>query len=782
VQAATGRLTAILLAAILTQCALAAAHAPDPNADPIDVAQVTTALDNLDEWIGSGPNGDKWRKFLASSALRRQIDQGNQADPAVVARVLQQYRADENGLDKRRFVAASQAIESWLAALKQQYADDLAKLAWASRGDYVPIDQAERLAPARAQLRRAAAKLERKFRRNSQLAKDWKSDLKWELLQPHFSDQVELDDQSLADLTAVLRRFRLHHEGLQGQTLTQAAAALEHYRQLVGWYQLVDEVAQRSRRKRSLAALERAVYQLQMKDLEKYLTRHREAPTAESTRQIGRLLGLIEHLGQSPELVAAVRSQLARPNVFAGATESLLNRLAARPVHETQPVRDFILGASVRGSAVTNGTVSLRTLPADDHMELEITVAGNIRSKTVSFKKPVCISSRGLTSYRATKKVLISNDDFTALPACTAARTKTRTCSVKKTGGNFGRQFIERIARKKVAKSKSQAERIAARRASKKVSAKIDDQIDAALEGARGKYDSMVRPALERAGLFPEHMLFSSEADSVGFEVTLASHHQISTRQQPPLATNNDLTVQIHETSINNLVPSILAGIVLRQENEAQPPTVEGDIPAWIKKLSQQHRTKHEGFLAAPPTNITEAPPTNITEEKPDDKQPNDKAPFKPWSLRLNDQHPVSVSFDNQKLVVRVRIAELKTIEEGEESIRNDWDFLITYAVAQEGNEVILRREGKIEALPTGFDPQWFGDARWQEKLSGKEVSIRRVLEQNLNRRAEAGEGFPREVRIPAIKFKLHDGTQQTLDLAQLDCDSGWLTIGYRWE
>ena len=133
------------------------------------------------------------------------------------------------------------------------------------------------------------------------------------------------------------------------------------------------------------------------------------------------------------------------------------------------------------------------------------------------------------------------------------------------------------------------------------------------------------------------------------------------------------------------------------------------------------------------------------------------------------------MSFDDQKLTLRMRLAELQASEVKEDEPLKNWDFIVTYRVIQQGNEVLLKREGDIEALPTGFDP------RWDDKLTGEQVGFRSNLAKNLNKRAAAGEGFPEEIAIPAIKLPPTEGGRElTLHLAQLDCDNGWLTIGYR--
>ena len=733
-----------------------------------DVVRLEVAMDDLDAWVGEGKNGDKWRKYLRSAALRKAMKEGEEADPAVVARALQQYRTGAKGLEKRRFVMVRGALQSWLKDLRNQHAGNLSKSVWAARGDHVPLTD-ERFAPVRSELREAARRLENRLGVGSQYMENWKTYLKWPLLEPHFEEGVKISGKSLKELDEVLKRLRANKPGLEHPVFTRTAAALEKYRELAFWNALGKR---RDTRKR---------YDTFLKELEKQLVRDSEKPSVESTRQIGKIVGLMEDLGHSPHLVERVRSEFGRPNLWVGVSTRVLNRMGQRPVSETQPVRDFILGARVRGTADSSGMLSLRTLPAEDHIAIQLQLAGNIQSRTASFKKPVRVGSLGSTDFLATKELSISDARFVVMPSAASARTKTRICSIRKTGGRFGRRLVERIARKKVAESKSQAEWIGARHAEQKIATKFDGQVVEALYEARQKYDEKFRPPLMRIGMFPEHLRMSSTSESVRIETTLASAQQITTSQLPPgTDASNDLNFQVHETALNNFFPHFLGGVKLGQKKESEAPKLEGDIPGWMKKLTGNAAVKKQ-FVAPvkePEIALTLAEPKNMKKEKDEEKKEK-KSDFKPWSFEFNREHPVSVSFENQKIVLRIRIAKLTTLEDGEESVRRNWDILVTYRVIQDGSGVLLRREGEVEALPTGFDPHWFGDKRWKDKLSSKQVGVRKNLEKNLNKRAADGQGFPKEIPIPAIELPMSGGVKRTLVLRQLDCAAGWLTLGY---
>jgi len=756
-QAFAVRLTVFFL---LIGAYFALVSSPAAAAAPDQVAQLTTALDQLDQWVGEETNGEKWRKYLASRTLRAQIEKGQAADPAIVSRVLEQYRSDATGLDQKLFVDVAREIESWRDALVAQFSGDLPKLAWASRGDYRPASQAERLAPSLAELRQTAQALEQSLGTNTPFAENWKRYLRWDRLEPHLIGEVAVSKQVLSDLTAVLRRFRSNANGLERPEFTSTAEAIEHYRGMLQWYQRVKEIAQRSRRKYSAQDLERRVYMMQLLELEKQLTRHLESPSIETSRKIGQLMGLVQQLDQSPQLVKAMRSHFTQPNFFTEIAESAINRLAERPVNDTQAVRDCILGARILGTANSTGFMTLRTLPAHDHIALELQLSGTIHSNTVGHKKPVQITSRSNTNFSATKSLQISDDHFVAQPATASASTNSRTLSIKKTGGRFGRRLIEKIAWKKVGESKRQSERIASQRAEQKVTKKFDDQVAEVIYEARDKYDHQGRPPLVRFGVFPDYLQMASTDHSINIESMLASYEQVSASTMPISMATHDLSLKIHESVANNLLPSILAGVGIQQETESEPPKLLGDFPPWLKELADKHASK-------------------VTEEKPADDNSEDDAAeseFKPFSVTLNRKHPISLSFDDQQVSLRIRIAELKTLENGEEKIRENWDFLITFQIIQSDNGIVLRRVGDIEAFPTGFDT----NPLWGDKLSGEQAATRGVLAKVLKKRADGENGLPEEIEIPPFQFTTADGVEYLLELQHLDCDNGWLTLGYR--
>jgi len=620
-------------------------------------------------------------------------------------------------------------------------------------GNHKPITD-ERLAPHRQEFVTSARALEKALRRDAKLEREWKRYLKWELLEPQLADDAKVDRASLENLVHVLRRFRSNHAGLELPVFTRTAAAIDKYRDIAFWH--------------ALAARRDTVpiFASFAKGLDEQLRRHAEEPTMETTRQIGTTLGTIEFLGEAPEMAKVVRASYSQPNILTDVTTDALNELSG-PVCQIRPVRDCILGATIRGTAITNGHVTFQPLESPEKIQLDMFLTGVIHSRTVGFKKPVQVRATGTTDYWASKRLLISDDQFTTAGLTVDAQTRTRIHSVQKTGGRLGKRIIEKIAWKKVRESKSQSERIASRHAERKVGEGFDDQVVTALTNGRVTYNEKLRYPLKRIALLTDPIVLASDREGIHSRLKLASHRQIATDSKPPqrLAAN-DVTVQIHETAVNNFLPTLLGGASLRQDSADQPPRLEGDVPTWLRELSTK-TPKEAAEDDQPPHMEVVIVPTPAP--GPAEKQQE----FRPWRFKLNTEAPASVSFRDQKLVIRMRLAELQGNIDDEKLLEN-WDFLVTYRLIQDGNEVVLEREGDIEVFPTGFDP------RWDERLTGEQVGIRNNIAKNLNKRAAAGQGFPKEIPLPAVRLPQQGDDKLTLVLTQLDCDKGWLTVGYR--
>ncbi|WP_145057801.1 hypothetical protein [Adhaeretor mobilis] len=727
--------------------------APSAEATSAAAMRVETKLDELEEWIAGGEENSKkllhWQGYLKLDDLREELD-AEEPDPAVVMRILRQFRTEAKGLHMGPFRAVHNALNVWSQQLKTPKGSDLADYARAARGDHTPITQDE-LISERAKLRSSVQALEQSLN-VTPYAGTWKEFLQWELLEPQLSDESKVTRESLTDLEIVLRRFRMNKPGLEIDAFRNVADRLEAFIPTVTWATTA-KVRDAS-----------AAYDGLLKSLEEQLDRHGRQPTGETQWKVSRVYELAKQLGDSPQLVSAMHSRLSQPNLFVRVSEGMINRTAQRPVTNQQPVVDCILGTSIRGTACTQGRVTFHTQPADDQIVIQTLFTGQTASNTIGYNKPVNIYSTGTTSFNSLKQLVFTDDAFYVGAASAKAVTRTRINRISKTGGQFGRKLVEKIAWKKAGESKGQAERIAASHAETKVATGFDEQVFPAMVNGRKRYLEKVITPLMRRALKPEYLRMHSTSHGIGIDTLIARSTQLGASvPAPPLMPGHDLSFQVHESAVNNYLPLALAGVTISQDETDLAPKVTGDAPPWLNRISEVRKSAKDVTDEV----VDTLEPVLADPNADSDPQEGDEGEhaFQPWSITLNNDFPASASFGDGNLAIRMRASLLAS---GEREFKN-WDFIVTYKFVKNDNGILLRRVGKIEVLPTGFDPEW------DKKMSTTKSGFRNTLAKNMNDRADRGESFPKEIPIPPITIP----DLGTLTLRQIDSEAGWLTLGW---
>ncbi|MCA9258809.1 MAG: hypothetical protein KDA61_06400, partial [Planctomycetales bacterium] len=268
-------------------CAALATPGTTDAAEAMVDQQLADACADLDAWLGGGDNGDQWRDFLRWDKLQAIVASAEEGEAAQVAEVLRRFESDAPGLEKRRFRRVRELLQRRLSRLKTERSEDLPALARASRKDYRPVTQ-QRLEDLQRRLRESAADLMRTLGEGSSLAAGWRSYLKWQSLEPHLSLDADPTSASLVELDEVIRQFRTNAPGLEHPAFQQTVDALVAYRETTPW-----ALAQRIRDPGPS-------YERNLETLAVQLERHRENPTSETAWKVGRVVGLVQLLGDSP--------------------------------------------------------------------------------------------------------------------------------------------------------------------------------------------------------------------------------------------------------------------------------------------------------------------------------------------------------------------------------------------------------------------------------------------------------------------------------------------------
>jgi len=316
--------------------------------------------------------------------------------------------------------------------------------------------------------------------------------------------------------------------------------------------------------------------------LQKRLIETDPIPSPEDASAIGGIVALLEQSGQMPELVDEVRRAFSQPNLLVSVDGTWIGQLAGRPVDQHRSIRDCILGTTIIGNGHLLGNLEARLAPSRGSVQLDLILTGRFDSDTVGYNGPVRLPTVGRGQTSARRSVWIDEQGVRLSPTTASASLSSQVTSVQ-----HPLKIVRKIARKKVAQQQPRSERIAERRLLDQVSASFDKQTSEATASRAplARFDQ-ARVMLKRFNL-SEPVRTLGSTDSVAYlEATVRDASQISAPNPPPARLLLDdqtpvstrpvkpsvgsrgpavtslglVTVQVHESLIDNVATRMLAG------------------------------------------------------------------------------------------------------------------------------------------------------------------------------------------------------------------------------
>ena len=406
--------------------------------------------------------------------------------------------------------------------------------------------------------------------------------------------------------------------------------------------------------------------------------------------------------------------------------ESLLSSAVNRIVDRTAPVNEVVLGTPVRGTGHTSGMVLLDFLPSSQRAVAQLSFQATNLANTRSTKGPVTVCSEGVTELSAQKRIYIDDERVWADPTIASASTRTRMTGMG-IRSRFGKNFIRRVASKKVSQMKPKIEAISERRAQERVRREFEAETAEAISKASRDYEYKFRQPLKARGWYPELLRMSSTNEKLKVVGRKALRDQIAAFTDPPKVDDDAiLSVRIHETLVNNASEITLAGRTITQE------------------FVEEQLKERDGEL---PDSLTSDP-----------NQP-------PWSITFAKKKPVEINANDGSFKLTIRGSRYTS---GDRSFPA-MDISVAYKIDAAGASIRLVREGDVQIYPPGFVPG--GD----KKLSVSETSLRRILQKRF------GKVFKEVVDIESLELPDQLAAAGPLPMEQLEArKDGWMAVGWR--
>jgi hypothetical protein len=590
------------------------------------------------------------------------------------------------------------------AQLPAQRLEQLANEALQATETFRPADDAA-LESAAAGLRQALQPLDRLLGRSKSGAA-WRTYLDWPALQAQAASGAAADPATLRRLEELLNATET---GLDMPEFVRARKAVTRYAE-------VADAARgngANRMSQRLGALASSLFSASA------------TGSAESLAPVPPILERLVEAGQAPAVVAAVRGANSRPNILLEIHESLLAHAVNRPVDQVMPVDEVVLGTRVRGNGRTNGHVRLDFVPSTDRAAFDLLMDGTNISNTRGSQGPVTVSSRGVTNLSARRRLFLDEFSASASPVQASAATDT-TITGMAISSRFGKRLIQRIASRKIAETKPQAEAIAEGRARDRLRRQFQEQTEPALAQFRDQFQQKVRGPLEAQGLYPEMLHMNTTDTTLAITARKATASQLAAASLPPAAdSGNVISARVHESAINNMLEEKLGGRMITQ--------------ADVDRMARESKAKMPESLGSDPEQ-------------------------KSWAVTFAKHRPVTVAVDDGRVKVMVR---------GDKFVSGDrsfpgMDIWATYAIARSSQGMHLIREGDVQIYPPGFKPGG------REKLSMAETSLRRILQKRFDKL------FKDMIDIPDLPLQGELAAAGPLPLRQLVArKDGWVVAGW---
>ncbi len=556
---------------------------------------------------------------------------------------------------------------------------------------------------ARQNLVRTVDHLDKQLKDYGEIGDAWRKYLHWGELQENLAKQTP----DPATLDAIYLRFDSGQTGLNWQMFTDVRHALRKYL-----------ITARAMGNPKLAQHYPKVLDL----LTKYLRAYQEAPNPQVAHRISAALRWLEDADQADDVVQLVLRRYGSPNFCAEASPSLFKALIGRTVDETGPVQDCILGTSISGTGHTTGSVTVELIPSNHRGILDVLMVAETASDSIGLNRQVHIYSTGTTQHASRKRVVISDAGFVDEPAATNAVTSSRINCVQ-----ANRDLVERIARRRASQQQGEANLIASQHAEQRINARLDQQIGEQIADTNRRFNEQLRQPLERLGLFPTLLNFSTTGDALHVVALQAFGLELgASNAAPSLGAGADLGIRIHESAINNFAQGFLGGMTI-EESQLQKDATDalGYLPEELK---------------------------------------NPEGDAEPWAITFAKEQPITVAFGKDTFSVTIRgVSYTKgTTPYPGMNVTVDYDIKQT----DQGPRAV--RQSELEIFPPGFD------AEGGQQLSTREQVLRRMLQRRFDN------VFPKEIVPKPTTPKGELAKVGPLVVREWRSADGWMLLGWQ--
>ncbi len=359
------------------------------------------------------------------------------------------------------------------------------------------------------------------------------------------------------------------------------------------------------------------------------------------------------------ELGRRLDSNYRNANIRIAIGTDLIRRLTPDQEPVTEVVDDFILGARTWGCSETQTQLGVVLLPSPINWKIGLRAEGQVVSETCSTKGPATFRSLGDAVFLAEKQIVIDAHGIYHKSADADAESSARLTGLATNldpvpiVGDIVQAIAEQRYKSQAPAARWEMENIVATRAR----SRLDTEVTKQLKQARRQFVEHFYQPMEELALNPMALEMRTTEQHLVARYRLAGHHQLAAHTPRPIAPkDSELSVQIHESAINNVLEQF------RWEGK------EADLRDLYLEVGK----------------LFDLPECEIPEEFPDGV-----------TIRFAREQPVRFTFADSRVTLQLSFAELK---QGRKRWRN-FSIRVHYQPAPDQPEADLVRDQYVELI-----------------------------------------------------------------------------------
>ncbi len=552
-------------------------------------------------------------------------------------------------------------------------------------------------APARARLDRAIAALDAFLATSPIEGPRWRRFLDWDAMQAELASP----NPNLETLNAIEKGYRQNFFGLELSPFTAVRDALANYipTQRLG----ANPEASMNILKNRLGRLaERSA----LADIKK---------DASMMHELAQTIAYLKQGNQGQELVATVGNSFSDSNLRVLVAKDFLAKRFYRPVDQNNPVNELILGTTILGHSNLKGVVTAQLIDSPSQAMVRLNMDGDLSTIGRGYNRSVVIHTQGNADVVAGESIALTESGLVPLGDVWAnADLDTTICGIE-----HHLNLVRKIAARKAAEQKPLAEAISEQRIETRLRNQFHQQLASQMSDANSKLGTANSPEWLRLGLSKPMRNSSSSLESMSILWNIRNGVQLGADGPCPMPVESSgITVQLHQSTLANLLDPIVSGRVIKSEDMDSYAAQFGPMAKGMP------RKEGDG----------------------------------PWSITLNGFQPVEMLLDDS--LIRFRLRTTKLEREGQ-SLDQSSTVEAAYRVVIADNTVQLVREGDVNVEFSGTQQKGVRAVTLRTFLKNKFEQLFRP--ELFDKPIDWTERLPESFR--------------DLQLASLTIDDGWMHV-----